>query len=64
MEGAVRSLSASLLILLATVVAYGATDEWSRFRGPNGSGVADVSGLPAEFGPTRNVIWKTDLPQG
>jgi len=61
----VRSLNASFLILLTTVVvAGGATDEWSRFRGPNGSGVADVSGLPAEFGPTRNVIWKTDLPQG
>ena len=38
--------------------------EWSRFRGPNGSGVAETGTLPAEFGPTQNVIWKTDLPEG
>jgi outer membrane protein assembly factor BamB len=56
----------ALLLLAVTVAAALAdgTGEWARFRGPNGSGVAEVSGLPVEFGPTRNVIWKTDLPQG
>lgn len=39
-------------------------DPWSRFRGPNGSGVSDTSALPTEFGPTTNVVWKTDLPAG
>jgi outer membrane protein assembly factor BamB len=38
--------------------------DWSRFRGPNGSGISETKGLPAEFGPTTNVIWKVDLPQG
>jgi outer membrane protein assembly factor BamB len=38
--------------------------EWSRFRGPNGSGVADATGLPTELGPDRNVIWKTAIPPG
>jgi outer membrane protein assembly factor BamB len=37
---------------------------WSRFRGPNGSGVADTGALPVEIGPDRNVIWKTELPPG
>ena len=37
---------------------------WSRFRGPNGRGVVEASNLPAEFGPDRNVIWKTALPPG
>jgi len=56
----------SILAALATTaaIAAGPADEWSRFRGPNGTGVAEVSGLPTEFGPTQNVIWKTDLPQG
>ena len=36
--------------------------EWLQFRGPNGSGVADASGLPAVFGPTKNVAWKTSVP--
>lgn len=37
---------------------------WSRFRGPNGSGVAQTGGLPDAFGPRTNVIWKTELPPG
>jgi outer membrane protein assembly factor BamB len=55
--------------LIAVVLVLGAlaappADEWSRFRGPNGSGVADGRKLPAEFSPTNNVVWKTELPQG
>ena len=56
-------LHAILLLLTALAVASNDTD-WSRFRGPNGSGVSDTKGLPAEFGPDTNVVWKVDLPQG
>jgi outer membrane protein assembly factor BamB len=38
--------------------------DWSRFRGPNGRGIAKVSGLPTEFGPAKNVVWKTATPAG
>ncbi len=38
--------------------------DWPRFRGPNGSGVAQTSGLPVEFGPGRNIAWKTEIPAG
>src|ERR1051325_6230088 len=41
-----------------------ASDEWSQFRGPNGTGVSETKGLPTEFGPTKNVVWKTELPAG
>ena len=53
--------SAFLAFLL--FVSAAATD-WLRFRGPNGSGLSDTTGLPAEFGPSTNVIWKVDLPEG
>jgi outer membrane protein assembly factor BamB len=53
----------SVLLALATMAAASDTD-WSRFRGPNGSGVSATKGLPAEFGPDKNVVWKVDLPQG
>jgi outer membrane protein assembly factor BamB len=39
-------------------------EEWSQFRGPNGSGVSATTGLPEEFGPAKNVVWKTALPPG
>jgi outer membrane protein assembly factor BamB len=51
-------------ILFVSPVVIGASDEWSQFRGPNGTGVSATTGLPAEFGPTKNVIWKTELPAG
>ena len=56
-----RFLSA---VLLAAVTYPLAAGDWSRFRGPNGAGVAETSGLPAEFGPDKNVVWKTPLPMG
>ena len=37
---------------------------WPGFRGPNGSGVGATSALPTEFGPAKNVVWKTELPAG
>jgi outer membrane protein assembly factor BamB len=52
-----------LIAILSALLAAPATD-WQRFRGPNGSGLSDTTGLPAEFGPAQNVVWKTDLPQG
>jgi outer membrane protein assembly factor BamB len=38
--------------------------EWTRFRGPNGSGIADDHALPREIAPDRNVFWKTPVPAG
>ena len=53
------------IFVLALTAAFAASDtDWSRFRGPNGSGVSETKGLPTEFGPDKNVIWKVDLPQG
>ncbi len=36
--------------------------DWPRFRGPNGSGISDSTGLPIGFGPDENVVWKTEVP--
>ena len=52
---------AFLLVSPLTIIA---AEEWSQFRGPNGTGVSETKGLPAEFGPNKNVVWKTELPPG
>jgi len=52
----------SCLLLLVTAGPVGA--QWSRFRGPNGSGVDSSLGYPVEFSPTKNVAWKTKVPYG
>jgi len=38
--------------------------EWAQFRGPNASGISEDKNLPVEFGPEKNVRWKTTLPPG
>jgi outer membrane protein assembly factor BamB len=55
-------LTAALTVLVAAQAA--APEDWSRFRGPNGSGVSATAELPVQFGPDVNVVWKTALPFG
>jgi outer membrane protein assembly factor BamB len=45
------------VVLLAT----GSAQEWPRFRGPNGTGVGAVAGLPAHWNAT-NYRWSVRLP--
>jgi len=47
--------------LLSAVLAAG---EWPQFRGINSAGVSDEKDLPTEFGPAKNLVWKTPLPPG
>ena len=54
-----------LALLLALTVTAAAQDaRWSRFRGPNGTGVVDTPGLPVRFDKETNVRWRTPLPPG
>jgi len=46
------------------LAALSTGSDWDRFRGPNGSGIAEATGLPEAFGPNQNLIWKTLLPPG
>jgi len=55
-------LSAFLIPTLTACMLGGA--EWPQFRGVNASGVSEATDLPVEFGPGKNVIWKTALPAG
>lgn len=50
-------------LLLAAVAIQTGSDDWLRFRGPNGTGVASGgASVPIEFGPGKNLIWKADVP--
>ena len=51
-----------ILPLLGAALAL--ASDWPQFRGPNASGVSEEPNPPIEFGPNRNVVWKTALPPG
>jgi outer membrane protein assembly factor BamB len=51
-------------LVAATACLIAAAADWPQFRGPNAFGVSDTTGLPTEFGPDKNVIWRTALPPG
>jgi len=52
------------LFIASLALTRAGAEDWSQFRGPNGTGVSASTGLPEEFGPNKNVIWKTALPPG
>ena len=53
----------SITILGSQILA--AQPSWPRFRGPNGTGIADSDHeLPVTFGETRNSIWQTNISEG
>ncbi|MDG2183986.1 MAG: PQQ-binding-like beta-propeller repeat protein [Mariniblastus sp.] len=39
-----------------------AQNDWSRWRGPSGNGIAESKAAPLEWGSDENVIWKTKVP--
>src|ERR1044071_9866683 len=56
----------TLIAPLIACLAFSAVanEDWSQFRGPNGTCVSNTTGLPVEFGPDKNVVWKAPLPPG
>lgn len=52
----------ALTAVLAGWSVAGAEDDWTRFRGANGTGVAASANLPANWSDTENIKWKVDLP--
>ena len=57
-------IAIAMALAAVTTISVGAAENWTRFRGPNGNGVSTATNLPTEFGPDKNVHWKTPLPPG
>src|SRR5437762_14105949 len=55
-----RPLLSTFLLSVLAVTAH----EWTRFRGPNGSGIATGGGFPTVFNKSKNVLWRTAVRPG
>src|SRR5579871_5359022 len=53
-----------VVLALAVVLCPCVAEDWTRFRGPNGSGVSKDKNFPVQFGRGRNTIWRTAVRPG
>ena len=59
MKRTLRSaLAASCLLTLAT---SSFAEDWTRFRGPNGTGLSEAKDIPVSWGD-KDYNWRTDFP--
>ena len=59
-----QRLAATAALAIVCSATVPAAENWVRFRGPNGTGISSAVNVPVEFGPDKNVKWKTPLPPG
>ncbi|MEW5978932.1 MAG: PQQ-binding-like beta-propeller repeat protein [Acidobacteriota bacterium] len=49
------------LFMLSANSSSRVSGEWPQFRGPEGNGHSNASGLPLDWSETNNVVWKTAI---
>ena len=60
-----RAIVSTFLVAVGIATQVCADDlNWPQFRGSYGSGVDDSAPLISEFGPEKNLLWKTEVPGG
>src|SRR5262245_4101654 len=58
------SMCVAVVSTLSLSLTAASAPDWSRFRGPNGSGISTATNVPIEFGPQKNLVWRLALPPG
>ena len=53
---------ATCFTMLLAASSPASAEDWTRFRGPNGSGIASTSFETTAWSDKENVKWKIDLP--
>jgi len=53
-----------VLLLPLLVPGLGLAEEWTRFRGPNGSGIASGPAFPSRFSRQQNMLWRAAARPG
>ena len=53
--------AAALSLMVCCSVTCGVAQEWTRFRGPNGTGISDSTTIPLDW-TEADYNWKTELP--
>ena len=54
-------LQLTATVILVTLPLAASAQEWTRFRGPNGSGQSEATGIPAQWSES-DYNWTAELP--
>jgi len=52
----------SFVVMLLLTATAAITADWPQWRGPDHNGTSTVKGLPASWGPEKNIAWRLELP--
>ena len=55
-------IAIGVLFTFTSSVVSASEESWARFRGDDGSGVSQQTGLPLTWNDKENVAWKAELP--
>jgi len=58
----IHFLAVGVIFACAASIASEPDSNWAQWRGPNATGVAPRANPPIEWGESKNVRWKVDLP--
>ena len=56
-----KTPSVLIVVFVLLLSATCSAEDWTRFRGPNGSGVSTSETIPLEWNDDKNIKWKVDL---
>jgi outer membrane protein assembly factor BamB len=59
-QSRIALLLSAALVVFSTPFASAA--DWPRFRGPNGTGIANDKNVPVRWDDKHNVLWKVPVP--
>jgi outer membrane protein assembly factor BamB len=62
MRVVVRGVVGAVLLCWTVSPETWAAENWPQWRGPSGQGVSSETAVPTEWGPDKNLVWKTELP--
>lgn len=60
--GRILARTAFAAVLALVAVTSSSADNWPRFRGPNGTGVAADKDVPVQWTEDKGILWKLPLP--
>ncbi len=56
-------IAAGIGLSAFAIACQAVAGNWPQWRGPQGTGVSNETGLPVDWNSSRGIIWKTDLPE-